>query len=271
MNDLLITIGAAVLGIVGGGIITYIVGKAQKDKKSLHFWIKDFDLISRNIINDKKEIEILFKKKRIEELRLARFFIWNSGNIAMRGADISAGDTLRLSFPRADMITILEVNQSRAAVDVTCRPSENSVSVEFDTLDQDDFVVGRILYSAVNIPDAQSDTEPMLEGAIAGIPGGMKFLSLEEHLNEKHWTGRLNAFFVTVVSLFTIVPAYSSFQLKELTQEAGVDMGFFGEAFPYVLVFVAFLTISAAIIYNFSRWRVSAVRVPDRLKKLLVK
>ncbi|KUO55366.1 MAG: hypothetical protein APF82_06865 [Sphingomonadales bacterium BRH_c42] len=269
MSDQQFAIALAVFGLVVSAIITYLLNKNQRPKKSAHFFIKDFDLVSRDLLNNIEEIEIRFHSLLVDELRIARFWVWNSGDIALRGSDVSGGDKLKIIVPGAEHISMLEVHQSMSRVDVKCELVEDGVSIEFDTIDKDDFFVGRFVYSVRKLSDRTKDNDPKLVGSIAGVSNGIEMLNLEEYFKETHWSGKILAFSMLIYPVSFVFLGYGAFEIQENVAELGVELGRFGQALPYATAFLGVLILFVGVLYHISWRRVARVKVPARLRRML--
>ena len=164
---------------------------------------------------------------------------------------------------------MLEVHQSRTRVDVKMEPTEGGISIEFDTLDSGDFFTGRFVYSAHQVLEQAKDSDPNLMGSIAGIPGGIKKISLEEHFEETHWIGRMRAIVILVSSILFVVPVYGSFKIRKYIAESDIEIGWFGHAMPYAMAFFGMLMLFFAVLHHISWRRIAKVKVPAELRKFL--
>ena len=157
------------LGVVAGGVITFVVAKIFKPQKRIAY-----SIVSDNYINLEGDesgglLKVQYAGEEIRNFHRTYCVIWNPSETPVSGSDLSESWPLALSFPTGSRI--LEVRpraHSRASVDQNFKICETKVEAFFSLLNQRDYISVEV-YWTVEGSETSENPKPELEGVISGV------------------------------------------------------------------------------------------------------
>lgn len=267
MSDIILSI----VSIAVGGVLSYWISLHHKPTKNLHHFIKDFDLIDKKQLGLGNELELKFLDRSIDEIRLCRVLLWNSGSECFHRADIAMRDSLRIVAPAAKGLSLVSTYQSRGAIGLSAEISSNSIDVSFDLLDEGDWFELRFIHDRDSDVGAVDVSQPKLVGSIAGVPNGIAYMDIEDNLTERQWSSRVLAASILLLPLGMAFATYSAFQVQKFMNDTKFSLSFVDYLLPYGMLVFAVLTVFISIAYSYSRWKVTNIIVPNSMRKALMK
>lgn len=164
-------------------IYTLIVGKKRKEISYYRF-VRTIVEGGNSVV---PELELLYNNKKIKDLSITKFVIWNSGNEVINRSDIVDVKPLQILTSQLDTI-ILDariVGQSDETNMFTIKKSDEiKVEFGFDYADSGDGIVVQILHTG------ESSTLTV-DGK---IKGGKEFKNINRSTKQKRWERRNRKF-----------------------------------------------------------------------------
>lgn len=157
----LITLAIALLGII---LTVYFAVRARKSKKPI------YAIRTINLVKDKlgkiDRVEMLFDGKRIDNLSISKFALWNEGKDTIRAADVATLNPLKIII--SDDYQILDCKitaESDRANGFTAKVGENGkyISLGFEYFDNKEGIVMEISHTGPN------STCLTLTGSLCGV------------------------------------------------------------------------------------------------------
>lgn len=157
----LITLAIALIGII---LTVYFAVRARKAKKPIYA-IRTINLVKAKL-GKIDRVEMLFDGKRIDNLSISKFALWNEGKETICAADIAPLDPLKIVI--APSYTILDckiLSQRNLANGFSANVEESgkAISITFDYFDYQEGVVLEISHT-----DTDSDSIK-LKGSLRGV------------------------------------------------------------------------------------------------------
>ncbi|MBR0983131.1 hypothetical protein [Bradyrhizobium liaoningense] len=248
----------AVLGLLGGGIISFLFYKKSLQRTELSFACE----YSRFIwfrIPAFSDVTLLYKQRELRDPRRVLFFIWNSGNTTIDGTAIASADPLRLKAGNVQIINAAIIKVSR---DVNCATAQldsaGDVTIGFDYLDAGDGFTVEILYDVAE-KQKGANTCPDLLGTIKGIKSSPvnRDVAFENRALKRFGqsTALLLLLFASAVLLF--------FQIYEITSERTWFL-LIPKALTALLLFLAAAGMVVALLLSLRSYRIPmCLKVPD--------
>ncbi|MCL2628830.1 MAG: hypothetical protein FWD44_09090 [Oscillospiraceae bacterium] len=118
-----------------------------KQKQKILFFIEETTVIA-SFISEYHDIKILHNEKEIENMHVARVYIWNAGNKVINHNDIASKEPISIKLK--DNMRLLNsqiISFSSSVNNLEICNIENEISVKFDYLAKNDGVVIQVLYS----------------------------------------------------------------------------------------------------------------------------
>lgn len=262
MSDLII----AVLSIVVGSVVSVMITRMYYRRGGLAWFVKDFELLDFKAFNVGNRLALTGDGDAVKNLHWSTVVFWNSGTVAHTSSSIAPADSLRVTLTAPAFRQILKIEQSRRAVNAKIVESVEGFAVQFDILDENDWVIAYVLYDAGT--DA-ANNKPEFKGTLMNLPNGFKLVDLEVYFTEMLWNRRLLAIMITIIPVMLGILLIKLFQLLEeikatlKTDELGLD------TLSWIGVIPVALAGLGSVAYLSSRWMVTSTRVPKRLLKAL--
>ncbi|MEZ2147165.1 hypothetical protein AAE026_33540 [Bradyrhizobium sp. DN5] len=248
----------AVLGILGGGIISFFFYRRSLQRTELSFACE----YSRFIwfrIPAFSDVTLFYKQRQLRDPRRVLFFIWNSGNTTIDGTAIATADPLRL---RAGNVQIINAAIIKATRDVICTTAHldaaGDVTISFDYLDAGDGFTIEILYDVVE-KQKGANTCPELLGTIKGIKSSPvnRDIAFENRALKRFGqsTALLLLLFASAALLF--------FQIYEITSEKTWFL-LIPKVLTACLLFLAAIGMVIALLSSLRSYRIPmSLKIPD--------
>ncbi|MCK1759200.1 hypothetical protein IVA78_29625 [Bradyrhizobium sp. 137] len=249
----------AILGILGGGIISFFFYRRSLQRTELSFACE----YSRFIwfrIPEFSDVTLFYKQRQLRDPRRVLFFIWNSGNTTIDGSAIATADPLRLKAGNVQIINAAIVKASR---DVNCTTAQldtaGDVTIRFDYLDPGDGFTIEILYDVVEKQGA--NTCPEFLGTIKGIKSSpvSRDVTFENRALKRFGqsTALLLLLFASAVLLF--------FQIYEITSERTWFL-LIPKALTACLLFLAAAGMVVALLVSLRSYRIPiSLKISDEV------
>lgn len=143
-----VTLTVALIGII---LTIYFAIRARKVKKPV------YAVRTINLVKDKlgkiDRVEMLFDGRRIENLSISKFVLWNEGKETIRAADIAPRDPLRImidpEYRILDCKIIAERNRANGFV-ATVAEDGLSICITFDYFDRQEGAVLEIAHTGTD-------------------------------------------------------------------------------------------------------------------------
>lgn len=250
----------AVLGLLGGGIISFLFYRRSLQRTELSFACE----YSRFIwfqIPAFSDVTLFYKQRQLRDPRRVLFFIWNSGNTTIDGTAVASADPLRL---RAGNVQIINAAIIKASRDVNCTTarldSAGDVTLGFDYLDAGDGFTIEILYDVV-AKQKGANTCPEFLGTIKGIKSSPvnRDVAFENRALKRFGqsTALLLLLFASAVLLF--------FQIYEITSERTWFL-LIPKALTACLLFLVAAGMVIALFVSLRSYRIPVcLKIPDEV------
>ncbi len=105
-RDTILSLFGLIFGVIGIILAIIFFFKSKKNKKP-YYLVKSYNIISENIGNKIKDIDIYFKGQKVEDLTISKIAIWNSGNETINRDDIP--ETTRFAIRTKGGIEIYDI------------------------------------------------------------------------------------------------------------------------------------------------------------------
>jgi|GEM_PF-5932132 len=252
----------AVLGILGGGIISFLFYRKSLQRTELSFACE----YSRFIwfrIPAFSDVTLFYKQRQLRDPRRVLFFVWNSGNTTIDGTAIATADPLRLKAGNVEIINAAMIKASR---DVNCATavldSAGDVTISFDYLDPGDGFAMEIVYDVVE-KEKGANTCPELLGTIKGIKSSPvnRDVAFENRALKRFGqsTALLLLLFASAILLF--------FQIYEITSEKTWFL-LIPKALTACLLFLATAGMVVALLVSLRSYRIPiSLKIPDEMDR----
>lgn len=143
-------------------IILYL--KSRRDKRP-YFNVRTFKLITDNV-KKIEAIEIQFNGKRVQNLSLTHFALWNRGKDTINRQDVAPKDPLKiLVVPPAELLAAEIMYTSNATNNflISSNLTGGEISIDFDYFDNNEGLTIHIYHTGTNNDDIK------LTGTIKGV------------------------------------------------------------------------------------------------------
>ncbi len=248
--------------------VSWFLARAYYRKGGMGYYVKDFDIIDLERFNLGKNISILANANAVRELRVCTVVIWNSGTIAYSKEDIARNDPLRLVRQKPGFAEVLSPNQSRLAVAAKFEQLEDAILINFDILDEGDWMTFRVVYEG----DSKNEKErikPQIVGNLLNMPKGLKSVDLEDYFTEKMWLRRISDLILAMMPIGVSLIFYKVLTLMEQIEKAsGKIMPDKGAFIILGSLAVASVVIASAL-YQILRWILVSAKVPKQILMIL--
>jgi len=136
---------------ITGLVLSIIFFIKSKKTKAPYYEIKDFNIISDKIDKKIKDIEILYKGKRINSVTVSKIAIWNAGNETIHEKDIPDTNKFKIIIENPHEIYEYEI-LSKTDEDSTVKliAKENYIEINFDYIEQNQGLLIKIIHSGNN-------------------------------------------------------------------------------------------------------------------------
>lgn len=205
----------AVLGIIGGGIISFYFYRRSLQRDETSFACEYIRLIWSRIPAF-SNITLSYSGEPIHDPRRVLFYFWNSGNTTIDGSRIAAADPLRLEAGDVRINNAAIVSSTRKVNCSSVEKNDNGdIKLLFDFLDPGDGFVVEVLYDVVE-KEKRKNTCPDLVGTIKGIknPSKQREISFENRTFKR--IGQSTAFMLTTIASIVLL----IFQVYEIADTA---------------------------------------------------
>jgi hypothetical protein len=198
----------SVLGLLGLGFAYYFFKRDHRVKR-LSYGSLSISLIqpTDGIASD---IEVLFRGRKIEQVSMTLFIIWNHGNETIRGSEIAYADPLCLCMPddRGEEILEAQVKRiTRPAINMAltkCDGDDARRLITFDFLDPGDGASIEVLHNSLL-------GRPTLKGTIVGMPAGATDIGAEVFSPTYYDTGYVISWKWQEIALIALIVAITIF------------------------------------------------------------
>jgi hypothetical protein len=158
----------AVLGVLGGGIISFFFYRRSLLRDEISFAC-EYNRLIWSRIPAFSNIILAYQNVELHDPRQVLFFIWNSGNTTIEGTKITSADPLGLKAGNVRIINAAVLKSTRDVICAAAKLKDGDVEICFDYLDPGDGFVIETLYDVVN-KEKGANNCPEISGTIKGLP-----------------------------------------------------------------------------------------------------
>jgi hypothetical protein len=163
-------VGFAVLGILGGGVISFFLYRRSLLRTEISYAC-EYTRFLWSRIPAFSNITLTHEGQQLRDPRRVLFYVWNSGNTTIEGAKIARADPVRLRAGDVHIINAAIVKTSRDVICAGVQPHvDGDIRIDFDYLDAGDGFVIEALYDCTQNKDRINNC-PELLGTIKGVKG----------------------------------------------------------------------------------------------------
>lgn len=257
MNDTLL----ALLSLAAGALISLFISRLYYRRGGFAWYAKEFEVFDHSAYSAGGRIKLTADDQPIDQINTALVVFWNSGSVAHSRASLAPADPLRFVVNPLPFKHLGKIESSRPAVSPELVKIENGYSVQFDVMDEGDWFLAYILYEV----DPDNKIRPEVRGSLINVPGGLKYVDLEDYFTEKMWKRRFAALWVGAMPIIVAYLAYEMISLvQELERASGVSAPGLSVATWAAYCVVGLLTLGS-IAYTASRWSTISTKVPKAL------
>jgi hypothetical protein len=162
----------ALIGLIGGGIISLILAYLFTSRPRLSAQINTLELVGPNAVFP-NELEFLFRGKKVPKVSLSLIAIWNDGNVTINGNLIVSSDPLRILVHSGTVLDTKVLRSSREVNGFSCAlcsgHADNVIQCKFDYLDVKDGALIQVIHTG--------DDKVEVVGTLREIPKGVQQIS----------------------------------------------------------------------------------------------
>jgi hypothetical protein len=118
------------------------------------------------------DLDVVFRGVKVNGLSQIKLALWNSGNSALRGENISKIDPFGFAFPDSKILDTAQILESGKSVGATVTIENEKLIISFDMLDKGDSIVPAVLMDTVKEDRSFSGTFDIV-GKIEGLSGNL--------------------------------------------------------------------------------------------------
>lgn len=216
LDDPIVSLILAILTVLSFAFAIYCQYK-NKERKEISYCLKSNHLIRKKKSKFEK-ISISYDGKRVEDLCVSKFTIWNSGNRTLNCSDIVESKELTISTSQNNIILDVEI--------IVCSEETNKFSVEtidettikinFDYVDKKDGTIVQIIHTGTD-SDIQIDCKIKGGKPIKNINNNKTVMIIGRILNSNIF-GKFSVIFtgvmIVIFFLLSIVSCISIFNIN---------------------------------------------------------
>jgi hypothetical protein len=260
-NSNYLSIVLALLGLIGGGLISWIVTFAYFKKaqtRKLLCWASSCTSYLGHNQGDFHDLSVHYGDKQLKNPFRYTLYVWNCGNVTINRADVSGLDPL--AFGRSD-IEILETNpiwttRESTSPTLLIDATKKKAVFEFDFLDPNDGFAVQFLADKSD-PEKWWQTNLQCYGTIKGLTRSP--YQVEANFTKTHlWTLLVGLAIIFFFGFCTLAMAYDAW-ISGLSFSALVKL--------LAAVIFALITLIAAIVSLQGRDRSSSEVIPALLRR----
>ncbi|WMN06612.1 hypothetical protein QYS48_33065 [Marivirga arenosa] len=232
--------------LIYGGIISYIFYLKSISSKEPYYSISSPILIA-NSTDQAKDLEILWKERKIDNVKGIKLVIWNNGRKYIDTHDLIESSPITLKNKgKVKILSIEQEDQSRIGIKFSSRinleDSLNSATFNLlndEALEYKDGAVFNIIYTDIK----QEKWE--LKGRVKGVPKGFA----SKKISEIDTSSNMNSIYILGILLaLIIIVRFIIFKIKNKT----VVFRQWELVFISIIIFQVFYTFIKSTYYNVS-------------------
>jgi len=127
-------------------ILALFIFFISKNKKILYYDIWGSNIVSKINNKDIKDIDILYKNKKIDSITITNIVIWNSGNETIRKSDIPSDNKFKIEILGNNMIYNCEVINNKNDF-IKLIMTENMVCIDFEYLEPNQGFIIKVFHT----------------------------------------------------------------------------------------------------------------------------
>lgn len=216
------------LGGLAWGLYSHIVNRRVK---KLACEKRETSIVGTSTAEFSKDVKVLFDGREMAVVTSTQWVIWNAGNVAIHGTDVSRVDPVRFEADsNTEILDVKIVKMTRTVVDpkIVQQGDPRMAEISFDFLDPSDGFILQVVHSGF-------ENQIRLVGTVKGIPAGIVRFNGKAFMSRRRRLASIGAgishAFLAVWALWTGIAArpwlknWSEIRLRQLGPEyVGFDM-----------------------------------------------
>jgi hypothetical protein len=185
-------------------IVTFVSGiivtKVFSNRKRLTYQIVNTEILTSKAAFP-EGLSIKYHDVPVNGLNKTVYYVWNSGNITIKGNDIAKSDALRCNIRSSVcMIDVNSFQESKKACALQVAPEKNQdgnfVNISFDYLDKNDGFKFALIHN--------EESPPIIDGCISGT----KIIKSKDTIIRSRSLKAVDYLFAVIILLMTGIPIY---------------------------------------------------------------
>jgi hypothetical protein len=129
-----------ILGIFIGIVFSIIIYIKSKRRIEIAFYRRGLSIINgTHLLLD--DLEVFYRKEKVQLLMKSSIHIWNNGNCAIKQADIATRDKLKIRWENELIVYHVELHvpkDNKNAIRIVEKIKDKEIAIDFDYLNKDD-------------------------------------------------------------------------------------------------------------------------------------